>query len=77
MSSTSAATAEATDVNREARGDPFAGRRTYDNNPFTEAHGSDSDQFAVREETDSPIMEGGTPPKRDRRESKEWGMSIH
>ena len=77
MSSTSATTSEATQVNRDARADPFAGQRTGDNNPFAEDHSHDSDQLTVREETGSPIQEGVTPPKRDRRESKEWGTSIN
>jgi hypothetical protein len=51
--------------------DPFANQRSADNDPFTGRRGGDT-LGNLEPSPGSP----GTSPKRDRRLSKEWGVSA-
>ncbi len=58
--------------------DPFAAQRTADNNPFAEQDEQDARRGSsdVAGSPTSPQDGGMSQMKRDRRESKEWGMNY-
>ncbi|KAI9787269.1 MAG: hypothetical protein M1816_007683 [Peltula sp. TS41687] len=58
--------------NNNHQGDPFAGQRTADNNPFA---GGDAHKHSTSAVVEGVADSSAAPVKRDRRESKEWDAS--